>query len=171
MPKKQLSWDDIFAGIDLSEPLTTYKDNIEAIFNLIGTSLDAIKRKKIRELQRRLTIKDKKQETLDANEVLNRLFRGRGSEVFTIASEQFPDAMVRVKELVRKNVKNAKTLEKIKSDMDMTIATILVVNNLVNITASVIMTYLAVVLFGNIGVGFAIGILTFLLLVFGRFWP
>ena len=45
MPKKQLSWDDIFAAIPLSEPLTTYKDNIQAIFNLIGTSLDAIKRK------------------------------------------------------------------------------------------------------------------------------
>ena len=80
-------------------------------------------------------------------------------------------SMVRVKELVRNNVKNARTLEKIKSDMDMTIATILVVNNLVNITASVIMTYLSVVLFGNIGVGFAIGILTFLLLVFGEISP
>ena len=80
-------------------------------------------------------------------------------------------SMVRVKELVRKNVKHAKTLEKIKSDMDMTIATILVVNNLVNITASAIMTYLAVVLFGNIGVGIAIGILTFLLLVFGEISP
>lgn len=45
MPKKQVSWDDLFTAIPLSEPLTTYKDNIQAIFNLIGTSSDAIKQK------------------------------------------------------------------------------------------------------------------------------
>jgi len=45
VPKKQLSWDDIFATTPLSEPLTTYKDNIKAIFDLIGTSLGAIERK------------------------------------------------------------------------------------------------------------------------------
>jgi hypothetical protein len=45
MPKKQLSWDDLFATIPLSEPLTTYKDSIQAIINLVGTSLGAIQQK------------------------------------------------------------------------------------------------------------------------------
>lgn len=52
MPIKQFSWDDIFTNTPLSEPLTTYKDNIEAIVNLIGTSLHAIKQKE--ELTREL---------------------------------------------------------------------------------------------------------------------
>ncbi len=80
-------------------------------------------------------------------------------------------SMLRIKELVKKGVKNAKTLEIIKRDMDTTIATILIANNLVNITASSVMTYLTISLFGNVGVGYAIGILTFILLVFGEISP
>lgn len=44
MPKGQPSWDNIFATAPLSEPLKTYKNSLQAIVNLIGTSLNAIKR-------------------------------------------------------------------------------------------------------------------------------
>ncbi len=49
--------------------------------------------------------------------------------------------------------------------------TIYIGNELVNIAISVIITSIAITLFGNIGVGIAIGVSTFLLLIFGEIIP
>ena len=45
MPKEKSSFDDLFKTVPSSEPLKTYRDNINAINGLVGTSLEAIKQK------------------------------------------------------------------------------------------------------------------------------
>jgi len=67
--------------------------------------------------------------------------------------------------------KNAELLEILKSDMDRTIVTILVANNLINVTLSALTTRLAYTMLGDLGVSITIGLLTFLLLVFGEITP
>ena len=64
--------------------------------------LDVIRQKKLRKLQRKLAAKKKKTEATDTDRVLNNLFQGRAREVFNAASCQFPDAMVKVKEVLVK---------------------------------------------------------------------
>ena len=51
------------------------------------------------------------------------------------------------------------------------LSTILIVNNIVNITASSMMTILITELFGSAAVGVATGILTVLILIFGEITP
>ena len=66
------------------------------------SELQAIKRDKLRELQRRLAAKQKKTEKIGADDILNKIFKGRAWEVFNSASSQFPDVMGKVKDaLVR----------------------------------------------------------------------
>ena len=64
--------------------------------------MEAIRRKKYLELQRKLGTNKNKIETIDADQVLNRIFRDRAWEVFNSASHQFPSVMRRVKELLVK---------------------------------------------------------------------
>ena len=60
--------------------------------------LQAIKRGKLRELQRRLAAKQKKTEKISADNILDKIFKGRAWEVFNSASHQFPDVMNKVKD-------------------------------------------------------------------------
>jgi len=76
-----------------------------------------------------------------------------------------------VKDMVLKKVKNAEIIEKLKDDIHLTIATILLGNNLVNIAASAIATLLAINLWGDAFVGVMVGVLTFVVLVFGEIAP
>ncbi|MFW6140947.1 MAG: CNNM domain-containing protein [Candidatus Saliniplasma sp.] len=69
------------------------------------------------------------------------------------------------------NKKNAEIIYKLKSDMDKTIITILIGNNLVNVTASAIATVMAYDLIGSWGVSLTVGILTIVLLIFGEITP
>jgi len=46
------------------------------------SELNALRRKKLRELQRRLAKKEKKTKRVNADNVLDRIFRGRAWEVF-----------------------------------------------------------------------------------------
>ncbi|MFO7792871.1 MAG: hemolysin family protein [Candidatus Saliniplasma sp.] len=69
------------------------------------------------------------------------------------------------------NEKNAEIIYKLRSNMDETIITILIGNNLVNVTASSIATVLAYDFIGNWGVSLAVGLLTIILLVFGEITP
>ncbi|MEA1994058.1 MAG: hemolysin family protein [Euryarchaeota archaeon] len=80
-------------------------------------------------------------------------------------------SMIRVKHLVSKGNKRAKTLEKLKKDPEKTVTTILIGNNIANISASSIATALAIDFFGNKGVGVAVGVMTFLILLFGEITP
>lgn len=69
------------------------------------------------------------------------------------------------------NKKNAEIIHKLRSDIDKTIITILIGNNLVNVTASAIATMLAYNLLGSWGVSIAVGVLTIVLLIFGEITP
>ncbi len=64
------------------------------------SQLEALRRKKLLELQRRLAARGNKTETVDANAILDKVFRGRAWEVFNTASFQFPQAMSRIRELL-----------------------------------------------------------------------
>jgi DNA-binding TFAR19-related protein (PDSD5 family) len=66
------------------------------------SELAAIRQRKLRELQRRAAEKENASEASDADEVLNRIFKDRAWEVFNSASQQFPRAMSRVKEILVK---------------------------------------------------------------------
>lgn len=78
---------------------------------------------------------------------------------------------IRVRRLMEKNVKNAFVIHRLLKHPNKMLATILVGNNLVNIAAASIATSLAINVFGSKGIGIAIGIMTFLVLVFGEITP
>ena len=75
------------------------------------SQLDAIRRKKLLALQRKLAQKENKTETVNANEALDRVFRGRAWEVFNAASYQFPQAMSRIKDLLAELASSGKIKE------------------------------------------------------------
>lgn len=59
--------------------------------------LRAIRQRKMQELQRRLATKQDKTDKINADEVLDKLFRGRAWEVFNTATLQYPNAMRKLK--------------------------------------------------------------------------
>ena len=71
-----------------------------------NVELDAIRRNKLRELQRRLAAKHrmnkKRTDQINVDEVLERVFRGRALEVFNSANKQFPNAMLKIKDVLVK---------------------------------------------------------------------
>lgn len=62
--------------------------------------LQAIRRRKIKELQRNFAKRQPEApaDTLNEDEVLNRIFRGRAWEVFNTGSQQHPQIMMKVKQ-------------------------------------------------------------------------
>lgn len=61
--------------------------------------LEAIKKRRLQELQKRLSFQDQKEATPDANAILNKIFEGRAWEIFNAACMQFPNEMVKVEQL------------------------------------------------------------------------
>ena len=62
--------------------------------------LEAIKQRKLRELQKRIALREQKIEEPDGSKILNRVFKGRAWEVFNTAKSQFPAAMARIERLL-----------------------------------------------------------------------
>ncbi|MFH1448208.1 MAG: hemolysin family protein [Candidatus Micrarchaeota archaeon] len=62
-------------------------------------------------------------------------------------------------------------LKKLKENQRKTLVTILIGNNVVNILASAIAAAIAIDMYGEIGVGIATGIMTFILLILGEIIP
>jgi CBS domain containing-hemolysin-like protein len=85
--------------------------------------------------------------------------------------------MSRVRELVRKRVKNAKIISKFKQDQHNTVITLLIGNNIVNTGAAALATKITFDYASRFGLieGYAIaiatGTMTFLLLIFGEITP
>jgi len=77
----------------------------------------------------------------------------------------------RVRTMVRQNLYGAKLVERLKQKPRRLLITVLIGNNLVNISAAAIATELAISLFGHEGVAIAAGVATFLILVFGEIFP
>lgn len=86
-----------------------------------------------------------------------------------IAFFSINDAQVRL--LLQKKFKNADIIRKLKKWPQKTLITILIGNNIVNILSASLATFIAINTFGNIGVGIATGIVTFIILIFGEIIP
>jgi len=77
----------------------------------------------------------------------------------------------KVIQLFNEKKKGSKALHKLKTNPSWMMSSVNLGNNLVNVGASVLATSLAIRLFGDDGLGIAVGIMTFLILVFGEITP
>ena len=77
----------------------------------------------------------------------------------------------KVTQLVKQKVKGSKSLEKLKSNPGWMMSSVNLGNNLVNVGSSALATSIAIRIFGSEGLGIAIGVMTFLILVFGEITP
>jgi len=77
----------------------------------------------------------------------------------------------KVMRLYRKKIPGASSLYKLKSNPSRMIASVNLGNTLVNVASSVLAADVAINLLGSQGVGIAIGIMTFVILVFGEILP
>ena len=77
----------------------------------------------------------------------------------------------KVIQLFNEKKKGSKALHKLKTNPSWMMSSVNLGNNLVNVGASALATSLAMRLFGNDGLGIAVGIMTFLILVFGEITP
>ncbi|MDD3252677.1 MAG: hemolysin family protein [Lachnospiraceae bacterium] len=78
---------------------------------------------------------------------------------------------MRIRTLADAGEERAQTLTKVIENPAKMLSTILIGNNIVNISASALMTTLTMQLFGSQAVGVATGVLTLLILVFGEITP
>ena len=77
----------------------------------------------------------------------------------------------KVVQLFNEGKKGAKALHKLKMNPSWMMSSVNLGNNLVNVGASALATSLAIRLFGDDGLGIAVGVMTFLILVFGEITP
>ena len=77
----------------------------------------------------------------------------------------------KIEQMVKDKVKGSTTLLKLKTNPSRMMASVNLGNNLVNVTSTAIATDIALKIFGNDGLAIVIGIMTFLILVFGEITP
>lgn len=80
-------------------------------------------------------------------------------------------SLLRVHSLVEKRVPGAEALYRLKGRRRRVLIALLIGNNIANIAASAVATAIAIVIFGDQGLGIAIGIMSFLMLTFGDIAP
>jgi len=78
---------------------------------------------------------------------------------------------IRIRQMLEEKIEGAETISKLVDNPSKLLSTILVGNNIVNISASALATSLAIRYLGATGVGFATGIMTLLILIFGEITP
>jgi DNA-binding TFAR19-related protein (PDSD5 family) len=64
--------------------------------------LEAIRKRKIEKLQKKMVLKKQKTTEIDANEILNRSFIGRAWEVYNASNAQFPQETLKIKKILIK---------------------------------------------------------------------
>jgi CBS domain containing-hemolysin-like protein len=79
--------------------------------------------------------------------------------------------MAKVEQMVKDKVKGSTSLLKLKKNPSRMMASVNLGNNLVNVASTAIATDIALKIFGNEGLAIVIGIMTFLILVFGEITP
>lgn len=89
-----------------------------------------------------------------------------GSEIALIGISK-----ARVNQLVKEKVKGSSSLYKLKSNPSRMLATLNLGTNLVMVGSSALATEVSLELFGDNGLAIAIGVMTFLLLIFGEITP
>jgi putative hemolysin len=94
------------------------------------------------------------------------------SGVFSGSETALVDLSIgRVEGLVKEGRPGSKALLELKLDPSRMLTTILIGNNVVNISASVLATVIATRYFGSAGPGIAVGALTIVILIFGEITP
>ncbi len=78
---------------------------------------------------------------------------------------------INLHKMVKEKTKNSKLISKLLDDPNRLLITILIGNNLVNVSASALATSIGIFLFGSFGIGIAVGVMTFLILLFGEILP
>jgi putative hemolysin len=96
--------------------------------------------------------------------ILSGFFSGSEIALFSLGE-------ARVRSLREEGRRGSIALERLKSNPERLLATILIGNNIVNIGAASLATALALDLYGSAGVAYATGIMTLLVLVFGEITP
>jgi len=96
--------------------------------------------------------------------ILSAIFSGSETAIFSLTD-------ARVLSLKKQKLPGAKILYMLRKNPNRLLITILIGNNVVNISASAITTYLMTQTFGSIGIGIATGILTLAILIFGEIIP
>ncbi|RQD82364.1 MAG: HlyC/CorC family transporter [Methanocalculus sp. MSAO_Arc2] len=89
-----------------------------------------------------------------------------GSEVALIAITR-----AKVRTLLAEGTKSAIALARLKENTDHLLITILIGNNIVNVSAATIATAIAIDVYGDAGVGIATGVVVLLMLVIGEIGP
>lgn len=89
-----------------------------------------------------------------------------GSEVALIAITR-----AKVRTLLAENTKSAIALARLKENTDHLLITILIGNNVVNVSAATLATAIAIDYFGDAGVGIATGVVVILMLIIGEIGP
>lgn len=95
------------------------------------------------------------------------------SSAFFSATETalFSVSKLKILSLVDDKIKNADRLNALLEKPDEVLTTILIMNNLINILMSSMVTVLMYSLFGSLGVSIATGVVTILVLIFGEITP
>ena len=89
-----------------------------------------------------------------------------GSEIALIGISR-----AKVSQLVKEKVKGSKSLYKLKSNPSRMLATLNLGTNLVMVGSSAFATQVSLDVFGSNGLAIAIGVMTFVLLIFGEITP
>jgi CBS domain containing-hemolysin-like protein len=76
-----------------------------------------------------------------------------------------------IERLVKNKTKGAKALQKLHSNPGWMMSSVNLGNNLVNIGSASLATVVAIEIFGDNGMGIAVGIMTFLIIIFGEVTP
>ena len=77
----------------------------------------------------------------------------------------------KIEQMVKDKVRGAVSLHKLKSNPSRMMSSVNLGNNLASIAATALATDLSLKLFGDDGLAIAIGIMTFLILIFGEITP
>ena len=77
----------------------------------------------------------------------------------------------KVAQLFNEGKKGSRALHRLKNNPGWMMASVNLGNNLVNVGASALATSVAIRMFGNEGLGIAVGVMTFLILIFGEITP
>ncbi|RDJ31047.1 MAG: HlyC/CorC family transporter [Crenarchaeota archaeon] len=89
-----------------------------------------------------------------------------GLEVALVGTSQ-----ATVERLVKEHKRGSKALQKLKSNPGWMMSAVNLGNNLVNVGSSALATVVAIEIFGDEGLGIAVGIMTFLIIIFGEVTP
>lgn len=96
--------------------------------------------------------------------LLSSIFSSSETAIFSLS-------IIKARRFLNEKRKGAEALIYLKENPHNTLITILILNNLVNIAASSLATIISINLFGSKGIGFAIGVTTILILIFGEVTP